>query len=168
MFELILVGWTNTWILCTKKAVWARSGSLRSVFKINAPPEIPILSRVKMAAVDSSDTKKSFFSSQLDWGGRRGRCRAMTPWRNLCPTVRHVDVREVASKGGITPHHHQKKERMCCLFQTLQTHPSLLLIENKWYCQYWYNFEVFVLDYCHFIQIFTYCPPHYKRNYCTF
>lgn len=68
MFELILVRLTKSVISSTKKDVWTRSGKLRSVFKINAPPEIPILSRVKMAAVDSSDTKKKkvfFFPARL-------------------------------------------------------------------------------------------------------
>lgn len=109
MFELILVRQTKSLIFSTKKDVWTRSGKLGSVFKINAPPEIPILSRVKMAAVDSSDTKKSFFSSQLDWGGRGGGVALWRPDVNLCPTMRHVDLREVASRGEILPpHHHQK------------------------------------------------------------
>lgn len=72
MFALILVGRANISVYSAIKGFWAWCVVPGSVFKINAPPEIPILSRVKMAAVDSSDTKKFFFFPARLRGERGG------------------------------------------------------------------------------------------------
>lgn len=106
MFAIILVERTNTSIFFAKKDVQALSESLRSVFEINAPPEILILSRVKMAAVDSSDTKKFFFFPARLRGEEGEERRGVVLWRidvNLYPIVRHVNVCQAASRGELTP-----------------------------------------------------------------
>lgn len=53
-----------------------------------------------MAAVDSSDTKKFFFSSQLDWGGGGGGVALRRPDVRTRAPARHVHVRELTSTVG--------------------------------------------------------------------